>query len=164
MYNYFNCLLLFFTAQFSVPFHCPWNQCYIDLRWCHIRAYSYSSVSCFILVSNSPSVSDHLPALVCFHPLWLSAPPWCSTCLYYSNLPCVFSLLALCLLASSSSPLLQTFQHLTSDSFPYSYGPDLNFCSVPFCILLSYQQISRITSIKTFVFGNLNCLRLCFCV
>ena len=53
---------------------------------------SVSSVSCFVLASNSALVSVPLPALVCFPPLWSSAPPWCASPVHnYPQLTCVFS-------------------------------------------------------------------------
>lgn len=56
-------------------------------------------VSCFILASNPPLLSDPLPALVCFPVVVMVCPIlMCFTCVYYPHLPCVFSLRAPCLL------------------------------------------------------------------
>ena len=54
---------------------CP--DCPISCQNCHVFVflYCFSSVSCFILGSNSRLVSNSLPAFVHFPPLWLSPPP-----------------------------------------------------------------------------------------
>lgn len=47
----------------------------LNLGHVFVFLYLFSFVSCFILVFSVPLFSHHLPALVCFLPLSLSAPP-----------------------------------------------------------------------------------------
>ena len=103
------------------------------------------------------------PALLCFLPLWLSAPPWCvSSVPNYLCLPCVIDVLP-APFASWFSPLQQLFQYLlfcvTLLAFVLPCFWMLLCFSLALCGCLCWliSCVPNLPSVTMAFFGDFNC-------